>query len=109
MLCLPEKFVYGWLFSIRSESEELKIYKLKCYEILYEHFHGALTGRMNALAEKSDTELEILDLQEKLDAQLLESEEYQRIQELKKKQKQISKTLKELDIDLLQGQLSLSL
>lgn len=109
MICLPEKYIYGWLFSVNSDSPELLEYQEKCYDLLYNHFHGALTGRMNALTEKSDTELEILDLQEKLDAQLLESEEYKRIQELKKKQKQISKTLKDLDVDLLQGQLSLSL
>lgn len=108
MFCLPEKYVYGWLFSIRSESPDLKTYKLKCYDILYSHFHGALTGRMNALNQKSETELEILDLQEKLDAKLLETEEYKRIQELKKKQKFIVKNLKEMDIDLQQGQLTIS-
>ncbi len=109
MVCLPEKFVYGWLFSIRSDSAELKLYKRKCYEILFNHFHGAMTGRMTALNEKTETQLEILELQEKLDAQLLESAEYQRIQELKKKEKHITKTLKEMDIELVQGQLSLNL
>lgn len=109
MVCLPEKYVYGWLFSIRSESLDLKAYKLKCYDILFAHFHGALTGRISALNKKTETELEILDLQEKLDAQLLDSEEYKRIQELKKVQKGITKTLKELDVDLIQGQLSLNL
>lgn len=109
MFCLPEKYVYGWLLSVRSDSQDLKAYKLKCYDILYNHFHGALTGRITALNKKTETELEILDLQEKLDVQLLESEEYKRIQELKKVQKGITKTLKELDVDLIQGQLSLNL
>lgn len=106
MLCLPEKYVYGWLFSIRSEAPGLKEYKMKCYDILYNHFHGALTGRMTALNDRSETELEILDLQEKLDQKLLESEEYLKIQELKKKQKLIAKTLRDLDTELLTGQLS---
>lgn len=108
MVCLPEMYVYGWLFSVNSDKPELVEYQHKCYKILYNHFHGAMTGRMTALNEKTETELEILDLQEKLDAQLLESEEYKRIQELKKKQKQIKKTLNELDIELVQGQLSLN-
>lgn len=107
MLCLPEQYVYGWLFSIRSNSPELKQYKKLCYDILYRHFHGALTGRMNALNEKTETELEIIELQEKLDAQLSASAEFKRIQELRHKQKQITKTLKDLDAELLSGQLSL--
>lgn len=109
MVCLPEKFVYGWLFSLRSESQDLKIYKRKCYEVLFDHFHGALTGRMTALTERSQTDLEIIELQEKMNEKLLASEEYQRIQELKAKQKQIAKRLKDLDAELLTGQLSLDL
>lgn len=109
MVCLPEKYVYGWLFSIRSDSADLRAYKVVCYDILYNHFHGALTGRMTALNERSETELKILELQEKLDAKLLESEEYRTIQDLKKKQKTIVKTLKDLDTELLTGQLSLPL
>jgi prophage antirepressor-like protein len=29
MLCLPERYVYGWLFSIRSDNPYLKEYKKK--------------------------------------------------------------------------------
>ncbi|MFC2634246.1 MAG: phage antirepressor N-terminal domain-containing protein, partial [Capnocytophaga granulosa] len=29
MVCLPEKFIYGWIFSLRSKSEELKQYRIK--------------------------------------------------------------------------------
>lgn len=108
MICLPEKYVYGWLFTIRSSSVELLQYKKVCYDILYNHFHGTLTGRMTALNEKTETEVAILDLQERLENKLLESDEYLRIQELKKKQKQLVRTLKDLDNDLITGQLSLS-
>jgi len=109
MLCLPEKYIYGWIFSINSDKAELLNYQHKCYDILYNHFHGTMTGRMNALSQKTETELEIIDLEEKLKAKLLESEEYTRIQELKKKHKSIAKTLKDLDVELLAGQLSLKL
>ena len=35
MTCIPEKYVYGWLFSLRSDSPELLAYKRTCYELLY--------------------------------------------------------------------------
>lgn len=102
MICLPEKYVYGWLFSIRSDSADLKEYKLKCYDILYNHFHGAITGRMDALTEKIETGMAIADLKE----QLLNSAEYARILELQKKQNALDRRLKNLDDDLMKGQLS---
>lgn len=107
MTCLPEKYVYGWLFTIKSESLELRQFKEKCYDILYNHFHGAMTGRVTTLNEKSETELRIIELQERLDAKLLETEEYKEMQELKNKSKQINKKLKDLDVELVQGQLSM--
>jgi hypothetical protein len=85
-------------------SEKLSTY----YDVLYSHFHGALTGRMTALTEQCQTDLEILELQEKLDQQMLGSAEYLRIQELKNKKKVIAKTLKELDTELITGQLSIN-
>ena len=109
MFCLPEKYIYGWLLSVRSDSADLKVYKLKCYDILYDHFHGAMTGRVTTLNEKSETQLRMLELQEKLDAKMLETDEYKEMQELKNKSKQINKKLKDLDIELVQGQLSLNL
>ena len=29
-ICLPEEFIYGWIFSIRSESKDLEQYKREC-------------------------------------------------------------------------------
>lgn len=107
MTCLPEKFIYGWLFSIRSESEDLKKYKLKCYEVLYGFFHGTMKRRTAALKTKTDMDLEILTLKEQLDEKLAESEEYIRIQELKRAKKQVAQTLRELDEDLIRGQFAM--
>lgn len=59
MVCLPEFFIYGYIFSIQSASKELQSYKLECYRILYEHFHGAITGRKELLSEKARVQLEI--------------------------------------------------
>lgn len=89
MTCLPEKFIYGWLFSIRSDSPKLIEYKRVCYELMYDHFHGALTGRIGIIAERSALDLQIEDLERKL----TESEDYQQIQELKKRKTQLGKEL----------------
>jgi len=40
--CLPEEIIYGWIFSIRSKSKELREYKMECYRVLYNHFHGTI-------------------------------------------------------------------
>jgi hypothetical protein len=101
MLCLPEKYIYGWLFSIRSDSPELKEYKLKCYDILYQHFHGALTGRLDVLQQRNELDEEIEALQQKL----LESPEHLRIEELKKKKSATTTQLKKLDKDLVSQQI----
>lgn len=106
MVCLPEQFIYGWLFSINSDSPDLIMYQKACYEVLYNYFHGALTGRMVALSEKSLADIEMKELQQRLEERMAETEEYQRIQELKKKQRDLTKHLKKLDVDLLEGQLS---
>jgi hypothetical protein len=107
MLCLPEKYIYGWIFSINSNSPGLVAYQERCYEILYDHFHGALTGRMNTLNQKSKAEKELETLEAQLAEKLKDSEEYKRIQELKKEQKQLTKKLKDLNVQLVRKQLSL--
>ncbi len=105
MLCLPEKYVYGWLFSIRSDSNVLADYKRKCYDVLYNHFHAPLTGRMTSLNEKSAIDLKIEELENKM----LDSAEYREIQELKKRKTAINAKLRQLDKELIAGQLSMDL
>ena len=53
MVCLPEFFIYGWIFSIQSQNEDLQTYKLECYRVLYEHFHGTIGGRKDLLKQKA--------------------------------------------------------
>ena len=59
MTSLPEFFIYGWIFSIQSESVDLQSFKWECYRILYEHFHGSITGRKELLSEKVRLQMEI--------------------------------------------------
>lgn len=103
MSCLPERYVYGWLFSLNSQSEELEAYKLKCYDLLYDYFHGAMTARLSELRVKSDAEVRI----EQLKAALLETPEYKELQEEQAKVKNQGKVLKQLDIELQKGQTNL--
>ena len=46
MVCLPQEFIYGWIFTInpRNVSEEARgnviRYQKQCYKVLYDYFHG---------------------------------------------------------------------
>ena len=102
MICLPEKFIYGWLFSIRSESADLKTYKVECYSVLYNHFYGMISERYKRLQAIDAADSEI----EQLEEALLNSTEYLRIQDLKKEKRTAASGLKNLDKDLVTGQTS---
>ena len=71
MVCLPMKFVFGWLFTIdtsrvNEEAREAVItYKLKCYDVLYNYF-VEYSDFVEARAKAMDRQLEIYqDLQRK--------------------------------------------
>jgi len=104
MVCIREKDVYGWLCSLRSESPGLAEYKRKCYDILYNHFHGSATIRLTILNQQDEITDQIL----KYENELLTSEPYLKIQELKKQKADTRKELTKLDNDLKAGQLSFS-
>lgn len=59
MTSLPEFYVYGWIFQIQSSSPELLKYKWECYRVLYNHFHGSITGRKELLSAKAKAQVEI--------------------------------------------------
>lgn len=103
-ICLPEKFIYGWLFSIQSDSPILLEYKKKVYDILFNHFHGSLTERKNVLIEKA----EIKTKRQLIEVALKEDERYTELCELKGRELRIGKTLKDLDEKLIDSQLALS-
>jgi prophage antirepressor-like protein len=105
MYCISEKYIYGWLFSIQSDSPGLIQYQEKCYEVLYEHFHGQITYRANALSHKS----EIRERKATIKAQLAETDLYKEYLELDKKEKICNRRLDSLDIDLISKQISMIL
>ena len=54
MVCLPVKYVYGWLFTINpgkvapDARENVERYSRECYEVLYNHFHNTLDRQLKA-------------------------------------------------------------
>ncbi len=102
MVALPEKYIYGWLFSIRSGSQLLQEYKRKCYDVLYEYFHGSITQRHQALLNKS----EALARLEELEQSLAEIPAFKEYNNTKARIMRIGKDLKALDDNLIHGQLT---
>jgi hypothetical protein len=101
MTCLPERYIYGWLFSINSQSGQLKEYKKECYDVLYNHFHGVTIERLEILKMKSREELELEEAKMKLH----ESTLYKEYKEKQAKVNELSKRLPVNDQRFLQGSL----
>jgi len=103
MVSLPERFIYGWIFSIRSDSQELLKYKRECYNLLFEHFHGKITSRETVIGKKTKNQLEY----ESIIASFRNTPEGQRAYELEKKIRACNAALKELDKEIELNQLPL--
>lgn len=103
MVALPEKYVYGWLFSINSRSGALAEYQEKCYELLYDYFHGTIGQRHSILSRKAQDEQELHELESKLK----DDTRFVRVQELRGAIVRSGIELKRLDERLISKQLSL--
>lgn len=103
MVCLPEFFIYGWIFTIKSDSEGLQDFQWKCYELLFNYFHGASTERSELLKVKTLAEIE----KDKLKAELMETPAYIKLQALEEKEKDAKKALSKLDRDIVTNQIEL--
>lgn len=63
MVCLPLKFIYGWLFTINpgkvapEARETVSRYRRECYDVLYDHFAGAAKRQQ----EQNRAEQDLLD------------------------------------------------
>lgn len=90
MLCLPLRYVYGWIFTINptnvSEAarESVIKYQLECYDVLYNHFFRT----MKRNTEQNDAEKRCLDNIEKLEQTVAEAknllrEEKRRLEEIR--------------------------
>lgn len=68
MICLPETFIYGWIFSLNSKSEELLIFKKECYLVLFKHFNGSITRKTELYKELAKEKKRIEELETTLRA-----------------------------------------
>src|SRR5690606_27159957 len=98
MVCLPEKYIYGWICTLNADSKELNDYKKTCYELLYNHFHGTITNRKELLIERDTIDVKIHDLKESLKEQ---DENYKELQRLQTVRKTISTQLNNIDKELI--------
>ena len=89
MLCMPEKYIYGWLLTIIAKTEKLEQYQQECYETLYNHFHLKQATRDAALTDRNMVDEKILQLQNKMQTTI----EYTQMDELLKLRKEIAKNL----------------
>lgn len=103
MVCLPERYVYGWLFSIRSDSPQLLQFKRECYDVLFSHFHGAAIERLTVLTEKVVVDEEIVQAE----TELHESEPWKKVERLKATAREKKRMLKKFDDDMTKNQLSI--
>lgn len=104
MICLPEFYLYGWLFKINSSDNPLlKDYQWKCYEILYNHFHGYMGLRNNILSKRAELQIKMA----KAKLKLKQTPEYHEMAELAKENQEAAKMLKEIDEMVVTQQLSL--
>tara|TARA_R110002050_G_scaffold69507_2_gene150366 strand:- start:37476 stop:38024 length:549 start_codon:yes stop_codon:yes gene_type:complete len=91
--CIPEHLVYGWLFSVNSDSPELLDYKKTCYKLLFDHFHGQIGDRKKLLEERNLLDGEIYHLTQNLRT----LEEFNEWQKKKSQRKSLSTQLNFMD------------
>ncbi len=98
MVCLPEKYIYGWLFSLRSKFETLRQYQMKCYEVLFNYFNGAIIGRKKLLEKQADTQKKI----ERVEQELKNNPQYLQLITLRQESEQIKQYLKKIDKQIIE-------
>lgn len=102
---IPLKYVFGWLFTINPNNvkpeikQDLINYKKECYDALFDTF----TKRTSILKEKTNYQIEI----DKLESNWKQTDDYKKIEELKKLQKNASQRLNKLDKNIVNDQLDL--
>lgn len=100
-ICLPEEFIYGWIFGIklsntmRPETKaSLTAYKRECYDVLYQHFHGQIRRAQREVTRKATNAAEITRLRATIEA--ASPEAFQRMRVLEEENKRIGNPLERL-------------
>ncbi|MCW3120415.1 MAG: hypothetical protein JWM28_4497 [Chitinophagaceae bacterium] len=103
MVSLPEKYVYGWMFKLQSSAPGFDEFQVKCYDLLYDYFHGTIARRISALKSKHQLKSEISELEKEIDS----TKDGQRLLQLKKQFRGTNHDLHDLDIELNNAQIKL--
>lgn len=103
LACLPEHLVYGWIFSIKSESAELLEYKKECYQVLFDFFHGTITGRKDIIREKAMIKRERVGLE----TELRNNDSFVRLENIRAKEARLGILLKRIDSEEFNVQYSI--
>ena len=103
LTCLPENLIYGWIFSIESKSPSIVEYKRECYDVLFNHFHGAITRRSELIIEKAKTQQKRIEIEKILGY----NEKFVLYNDLKAKEARIGKAIKEADAEEIANHLEL--
>lgn len=98
MVCLPEKYIYGWICILNSDSKELNAYKETCYSLLFNHFHGTITNRKELLINRDFLDTQIHDIKTSLKEQ---DEKYIELQKLEVERKQVNNQLNSMDKEIV--------
>jgi hypothetical protein len=97
MVCLPEKRIYGWLMQIQSNVPGLNEYQIKCHDILFDHFHGTITGRKELLSQKAKAQTEMDEVMNSLDPEMA-----LKFERAKKRRDQITAQLRDMDRETIE-------
>lgn len=106
MVCIPEKYIYGWLMTLSPRTKELLTFQLECYELLYRHFHNILATRYNHIQQRTMLREQYSELHTR---KLEEDPEYRRLITMRDEIKKAGQELTRLDAQLLTGQGALPL
>lgn len=96
MVCLPEEWIYGWIMKLQSNSPELIQYQKECHKVLFNHFHGKITGRKELFNQKAKAQLSIDEVMNSLTP-----DNILKIQRSNKVINQINTKLRALDGDVI--------
>lgn len=104
-VCLPEKYIYGWLLWMRVEnpSKDYIEYKKKCYDILHDYFHGTITQRQNLLKTKTRDEIEEDRIRDKFKT----DPDFQKFLSIQRNKNMIGRELSKLDREYINSQMEL--
>lgn len=93
MTCIPEKYIYGWIFSLNSENEKLRHFKKECHNVLFNYFNGVIGKRKDLLFEVVENQKKITEIK----TRLLNHKDYKDLLELENNSKIFTVEMKKID------------